>query len=197
METDNDPIEDSQHFSVNFNTSDLNEGDVKDDVVKPETVALNLKLYSLLMMSRQDYEYEILMNKIVKKLNLETDPLMRQIYWKNKTLRSCFLASRMNIDINFHAVKYTNDPLELTMNVKDLVILLKNSNLLTDSEDENMLIDIVERFMDHNSTFKNQREEYLVKRPIILELMDGESIDLNSTLNGDDLSMGPDFGSGT
>jgi hypothetical protein len=36
----------------------LNEGDVKDDVVKPETIALNLRLYSLLMMKKGDIELE-------------------------------------------------------------------------------------------------------------------------------------------
>lgn len=72
--------EDSQNVSMNFNTSDINQDDVKDDVVKPEAITLNLKLYSLLIMSKQDQEHEILMNKIVKKLNLETDPVMKQIY---------------------------------------------------------------------------------------------------------------------
>jgi hypothetical protein len=130
---------------------------------------------------------------LVSKTNLETDSIFKQIYWNNKSQRSSFGATRQNININFHAVKSTTDPLELTMNVKDLIMLMKKSRYVTDTEDEDILIDIVERFMDESASYRSARQEYLVKRPVLLELIDGESIDLNSTLNGDSENLNPDF----
>jgi hypothetical protein len=54
MDTDGENVDDSQMnskiFSVDYNNSELNEGDIKDDIVKPETIALNLTLYNLLAM---------------------------------------------------------------------------------------------------------------------------------------------------
>lgn len=148
-------------------------------------------------MKKKDKEFENTMRTLVKKYKLEQDAVLKKIYWMNKSQRSTFQASRQRVDINFHAVKYTTDPLELTMSVKDMIMLLKQSKYLTDSEEEDILIDIVERFMDHEASYKTARDEYLVKRPILLELQEGSSIDLNSTLNGDEMSIGHDFGSGT
>lgn len=69
------------------------------------------------------------------------------------------------------------------MNVRDLVILLKNARLIIDSEDEDLLIDIVERYMDQKSQYKTTRDNCLVKRPILMELQDEKSIDLDSSFH--------------
>ena len=43
---------------------------------------------------------------------------------------------------------HSPDPLNLTMNAKDMVILLRRAKFIQDPEDEDLLIDVLERFMD-------------------------------------------------
>lgn len=45
------------------------------------------------------------------------------------------------------------------------------------------MIDIVERFMDQETQYKTARENCMVKLPVLLELQDDESIDLNSSFH--------------
>jgi len=66
------------------------------------------------------------------------------------------------------------------MNLRALIMLFQRSKLINDQEDEDLMIDIVERFMDQESQYKTARENCMVKLPVLLELQDDESIDLNS-----------------
>lgn len=131
--------------------SDIEETDVKDDVVKPETIALNLKLYSLFQTKREWQEFEEIMQRLVAKFELEHDKELNEAYLKNVTLRNSFGGVRHSLDLNVPFLTNTTDPLNLTMNVRDFVTMLKRSKYIVEAEDEDLLIDILERYMDQKA----------------------------------------------
>jgi hypothetical protein len=99
------------------------------------------------------------------------------------TLRNCFGGVRHSIDLNVPFLTHSSDPLDITMNLRALIMLFQRSKLINDQEDEDLMIDIVERFMDQETQYKTARENCMVKLPVLLELQDDESIDLNSSFH--------------
>ena len=88
------------------------------------------------------------MYRIVAKYELENDKGLNEIYSKNVTLRNSFRTARHSLDLNVPFLTRTPDPLNLTLNMRDMIVLLKRAKLVLESEDEDLLIDIVERYMD-------------------------------------------------